>query len=86
MLLHPPFRNKSVERMKENNIKFSGCHKGKSLICCGDNKGSLWVYKVPQFGKDSSGAAPIKKVVEPSVWLMWPELYDDLRELMKGPI
>merc|ERR1712073_278340 len=49
-----------------------GCHKGKGLICCGDDKGSLWLYNVPQFGKDS--AAPIKKVVDPSARLMWPEL------------
>ena len=51
-----------------------GCHKGKGLICCGDDKGSLWLYNVPQFGKDS--AAPIKKVVDPSARLMWLELQD----------
>ena len=62
-----------------------GCHKGKGLICCGDDKGSLWLYNVPQFGKDS--AAPIKKVVDPSARLMWPELQDDhLENSRKVPL
>lgn len=52
-----------------------GCHKGRGLVCCGDDKGSLWLYNVPQFGRDC--ASPLKKVVDPSVRLMWPELQDD---------
>ena len=63
---------------------FSG-QLGKGLICCGDDKGSLWLYNVPQFGKDS--AAPIKKVVNPSARLMWPELQDDhLENSRKVPL
>jgi len=62
-----------------------GCHKGKGLICCGDDKGSLWLYNVPQFGKDS--ATPLKKFVDPSARLMWPELQDDhLENSRKVPL
>jgi len=62
-----------------------GCHKGKGLICCGDDKGSLWLYNVPQFGKDSG--TPLKKMVDPSARLMWPELQDDhLENSRKVPL
>lgn len=52
-----------------------GCHKGKGLICCGDDKGTLWLYNQPQFGNDSP--TPVKAVIEPSIRLLWPELQDD---------
>lgn len=62
-----------------------GCHKGKGLICCGDDKGSLWLYNQPQFGKD--GATAIKDTVENSARLSWPELQDDhLENTRKVPL
>ena len=48
---------------------------GKGLICCGDDKGTLWLYNLPQYGKDGSPAT--KSEVEPSKQLQWPELQDD---------
>ena len=48
---------------------------GKGMICCGDDKGSLWLYNLPQYGKD--GSAPAKGVIEPTTKLAWPELQDD---------
>ncbi|CAB4054317.1 unnamed protein product [Lepeophtheirus salmonis] len=62
-----------------------GCHKGKGLICCGDDKGTVWIYNLPQFGKDSSPA--LKSGVEPTTLLTWPELQDDqLENSKKVPI
>merc|ERR1712186_241244 len=52
-----------------------GCHKGKGLIACGDDRGSLWLYNLPQFGKD--GGKSIEGKVDPTTRLMWPELQDD---------
>ena len=52
-----------------------GCHKGKGLIACGDDRGTIWVYNLPQFGKD--GGKPIKGKVEPMTKLEWPDLQDD---------
>ena len=58
---------------------------GKGMITCGDDKGCLWLYYQPQFGKD--GAAPVKDTIEPSNRLMWPELQDDhLENSRKIPI
>ncbi|QQP52352.1 Uncharacterized protein FKW44_004480, partial [Caligus rogercresseyi] len=55
------------------------------LICCGDDKGTVWIYNLPQFGKDSSPA--LKRVMEPSTLLTWPELQDDhLENSKKVPI
>ena len=48
---------------------------GKGLIACGDDKGSLWLYNLPQFGRD--GSPPIKDKVDPTTRLGWPELQDD---------
>lgn len=56
---------------KSNIAKFSG----KGLICCGDDKGTLWIYNLPQYGRDGSPA--LKATVEPSKQLPWPELQDD---------
>eukprot|EP00088_Acartia_fossae_P042856 TRINITY_DN4510_c0_g1_i13.p1 TRINITY_DN4510_c0_g1~~TRINITY_DN4510_c0_g1_i13.p1 ORF type:complete len:434 (+),score=129.81 TRINITY_DN4510_c0_g1_i13:47-1348(+) len=62
-----------------------GCHKGKGLVVCGDDKGSLWLYNLP--GLTTSGADPIKKIVEPTTRLMWPELQDDhLENSRKVPL
>ena len=52
-----------------------GCHKGKGLIACGDDRGTIWVYNLPQFGKE--GGKSIKSKVEPTTKLKWPELQDD---------
>ena len=49
------------------------CILGKGLICCGDDKGSLWLYNLPQFGRDSPNAA-LKTKIDVSTRLMWPEL------------
>merc|ERR1711909_80194 len=51
-----------------------GCHKGKGLICCGDDKGSLWLYHQPQFGKDCAKQMTSGKAIAPTTRLMWPEL------------
>jgi len=51
------------------------CHKGKGLVVCGDDKGSLWLYNLPQMVKHN--AIPIKGVVEPTKIIMWPEMQDD---------
>jgi len=64
-----------------------GCHKGKGLICCGDDKGSLWLYHQPQFGKDSAKSLPSGKSIPPTTRLMWPELQDDhLENSRKVPL
>lgn len=58
---------------------------GKGLIVCGDDKGSLWLYYQPQFGRD--GATAVKEVIEPTNRLMWPELQDDhLENSRKVPL
>ena len=46
---------------------------GKGLICCGDDKGSLWLYNLPQFGRDSPTPA-LKTKIDVTTRLMWPEL------------
>lgn len=62
-----------------------GCHKGKGLIACGDDRGSLWLYNLPQFGKD--GGKSIEGKVDPTTRLMWPELQDDhLENSRKVPL
>ena len=45
---------------------------GIGLICCGDDTGTLWLYNLPQCGKD--GSAPAKGLVQPTTKLAWPEL------------
>jgi len=63
-----------------------GCHKGKGLICCGDDKGSLWLYNLPQFGRDSPTPA-LKTKIDVTTRLMWPELQDDhLENSRKVPL
>ena len=54
-------------------IGFFFCILGKGLICCGDDKGSLWLYNLPQFGRDSPNPA-LKTKIDVSTRLMWPEL------------
>jgi len=62
-----------------------GCHKGKGLVVCGDDKGSLWLYNLPTL--TTAGCEPIKKMVEPTTRLMWPELQDDhLENSRKVPL
>ena len=59
---------------------------GKGLICCGDDKGSLWLYNLPQFGKDTPNPA-LKTKIDVSTRLMWPELQDDhLENSRKVPL
>ena len=56
------------------------------MICCGDDKGSLWLYNLPQFGKDSP-TPNIKSRIEVSARLLWPELQDDhLENSRKVPL
>ena len=45
---------------------------GKGLVVCGDDKGSLWLYNLPSLAQNNPD--PIKKIVEPTTRLMWPEL------------
>merc|ERR1719510_469121 len=90
--------NKVVEQdvVMVSNLKWSdtdnfymnlGCHKGKGLICCGDDKGSLWLYHQPQFGTDSAKCLPSGKSIPPTTRLMWPELQDDhLENSRKVPL
>ena len=52
-----------------------GCRKGKGLLACGDDQGAIWLYNLPQFGKD--GGKPIKDKVEPTTKLKWAELQND---------
>jgi len=62
-----------------------GCHKGKGLIVCGDDKGSLWLYNMP--GMVGDNPEVIHKVIEPTTRLMWPELQDDhLENSRKVPL
>lgn len=62
-----------------------GCHKGKGMICCGDDKGTLWLYNQPQYGKD--GAPVAKFPIDPTTKLAWPELQDDhLENSRKVPL
>lgn len=62
-----------------------GCHKGKGLVVCGDDKGSLWLYNLPTMVQPNPD--PIKKIIEPSTRLMWPELQDDhLENSRKVPL
>ena len=59
-----------------NNIFMNlGCRKGRGLLACGDDQGAIWLYFLPQFGKD--GGKPIKGEVEPTTKLEWAELQDD---------
>ncbi len=59
---------------------------GKGLIACGDDKGQLWLYNQPQFGKDApmgeyGGDGTTKRkpgvTLKPTELLTWPELQDD---------
>jgi len=50
-----------------------GCHKGNGRVVCGDNKGTLWTYNIPQLCKPD--ATPIKNIVEPW-YLRWPKAED----------
>lgn len=62
-----------------------GCHKGKGLVVCGDDKGSLWLYNVPTL--TGAAAEPLRKIAEPTTRLMWPELQDDhLENSRKVPL
>ena len=54
---------------------------GKGLICCGDDKGSLWLYNLPQFGKDSPTPA-LKTKIDVTTRLMWPELQVDMYKVL----
>ena len=58
-----------------------GCHKGVGLVVCGDDKGSLWLYNCPNMVMTQPD--PMRKVVEPSTRLMWPELQDDHLEISR---
>ena len=58
-----------------------GCHKGVGLVVCGDDKGSLWLYNCPNMVMTQP--EPLRKVVEPSTRLMWPELQDDHLEISR---
>lgn len=65
---------------------FWGFFIGKGLICCGDDKGSLWLYNQAQFGKDSA-TPQLKSRIEVTARLMWPELQDDhLENSRKVPL
>lgn len=62
-----------------------GCHKGKGLIVCGDDKGSLWLYNMPTMV--NLNPDPIRKIIDPTTRLMWPELQDDhLENSRKVPL
>ena len=62
-----------------------GCHKGIGLVVCGDDKGSLWLYNCP--GMVATQPDPLRKVVEPTTRLMWPDLQDDhLENSRKVPL
>jgi len=62
-----------------------GCHKGVGLVVCGDDKGSLWLYNMPSMVQTCP--EPIKRVVDPTTRLMWPELQDDhLENSRKVPL
>jgi len=62
-----------------------GCHKGVGLVVCGDDKGSLWLYNMPSMIQTCP--EPIKKVIDPTTRLMWPELQDDhLENSRKVPL
>ena len=58
-----------------------GCHKGVGLVVCGDDKGSLWLYNCPSMVMTQP--EPLRKVVEPTTRLMWPELQDDHLEISR---
>ena len=70
-----------------DNPSFNSNVKGKGLICCGDDKGSLWLYHQPQFGKDCAKPITSGKAIPPTTRLMWPELQDDhLENSRKVPL
>jgi hypothetical protein len=52
---------------------------GVGLVVCGDDKGSLWLYNLPEMVK--SNPQSLSKMVEPTTMLMWPELqvYSQIR-------
>lgn len=79
----------TIKSKQHLEFHFHKCHfeKGKGLICCGDDKGSLWLYHQPQFGKDSAKSLPSGKSIPPTTRLMWPELQDDhLENSRKVPL
>jgi hypothetical protein len=44
---------------------------GKGLVCCGDDKGALWLYDLQ---KDSSRDGGPHRLVQPVEKLKWPNL------------
>lgn len=48
------------------------CVQGVGLVVCGDDKGSLWLYNLPEMVKTNPTA--LSKPVDPTAMLMWPEL------------
>lgn len=62
-----------------------GCHKGVGLVVCGDDKGSLWLYNLPDMVRPNP--QPLTRMVDPTTMLMWPELQDDhLENSRKVPL
>jgi hypothetical protein len=57
-----------------------GCHKGSGLICCGDDKGSLWLYNQPKLVLDCKTNSSRSETILPTVKLMWPDVQDDKLE------
>ena len=48
---------------------------GVGLVVCGDDKGTIWLYNMPTMGQTCP--EPIKKVVNPTIKLIWPDVEVD---------
>uniref|UniRef100_A0A1B6KS80 Leucine-rich repeat and WD repeat-containing protein 1 WD domain-containing protein n=1 Tax=Graphocephala atropunctata TaxID=36148 RepID=A0A1B6KS80_9HEMI len=61
----------------DNYFMFIGVQAEAGLLCCGDDKGMLWLYDLEQL---SPPDPQTHKAVQPSTLLPWPELTDRYTE------
>ena len=52
-----------------------GCDKDTSLVVCGDDQGTLWLYDMSTMVQTCP--QPVQDVVEPNTQILWPEVQDD---------
>ena len=52
-----------------------GCDKDNSLVVCGDDQGTLWLYDMSTMVQTC--AQPVQDALEPNTRILWPEVHDD---------
>ncbi|XP_014286444.1 leucine-rich repeat and WD repeat-containing protein 1 isoform X2 [Halyomorpha halys] len=58
----------------DNYFMYMGVNIKSSLLCCGDDNGSLWLYDLQEIFE--STPATIKRNIDPSAIIPWPNLTD----------